>query len=169
MYRATPPLTCHFTFLIWRSRVRSPAAAKFIRINLIRNSNLSSFQICHTRNLFRQQNCSYHNFPLYCFWPSDFDLFCSSTLQLILTLALPVKLRKRTSCPLWSASMASSGEQSPAVVHTYQGLPPAVRRTRRWTLHYDAEMFNRCQPVLSWPVNALRSKIQKRGRGWPIF
>ena len=49
------PLTCHFTFLIWRSRVRSPAAAKFIRINLIRNSNLSSFQICHTRNLFRQQ------------------------------------------------------------------------------------------------------------------
>ena len=38
--------------------------------------------------------------------------------------------------------MGSSGEQSPAVVHTYQGLTPAVRKTQRWTLHYNAEVFN---------------------------
>ena len=48
--------------LIWRSRVRFLAAAIF-RINfVIRSLNLSTFQICHTRNLFRfRQHCSYRN------------------------------------------------------------------------------------------------------------
>ena len=37
--------------------------------------------------------------------------------------------------------MVSSGEQSPAVAHPYQGLPPAVRRTQKWTLHFNAELL----------------------------
>ena len=42
-----------------------------------------------------------------------------------------------SSCPLWSAPIVSS----PALGQTYQGFPPVVRRTQRWTLHYDVEMF----------------------------
>ena len=49
----------------------------------------------------------------------------------------------RITCPLWLALMIHSREQSPAVVQTYQGLPPTVRRTQRWTLHHNAEMFLR--------------------------
>ena len=77
-----------------------------------------------------------------------------------------VKLRKRASCPQWLASMASSGEPSPAVVQTYRGLPSAVRRTRRWTLHYSAEMFIR---LLMCTANVCKCLATKRDWGWPIL
>ena len=61
-------------------------------------------------------------------------------------------------------------KKSSAAVHTYQGLPPAVRRTRRWTLHYDAEMFNRLLLCNVIDCKCLVTKtIHKKRPGWPIF
>ena len=93
----------------------------------------------------------------------------SSTLQLILTLALPWSFKNghRVHCGLhqWDPQV----NKSPAVVHTYQGLPPAVRRTRRRTPHYDAEMLNRLLMYTVIVCKCLAIKNTKRGQGWPLF
>ena len=88
-------------------------------LKLIRNSNLLLSELIVT-NLATSlsnfdKNCSIAKIEtfVHCF---RLDLTCSSsltpsTLQRIQTLMLLVKLRTWTSCPLWSASMASSGEK----------------------------------------------------------
>ena len=96
-----------------------------------------------------------YSFRIYCQWSSN--LFCFATTIgsfaiitimniLDLTFKFPThshlgaarELSKMDIFLLWSGSMVTSGEQSPAMVLTYQVLPPAVRRTWRWTLCYDA-------------------------------
>ena len=49
------------------------------------------------------------------------------------------------------------------------GLPPAVRRTRRWTQHYDAEMFDKLLICDVIDCKCLATKYTKRGQGWPIL
>ena len=82
-----PTLSVSVFHLIWRSRVRFPAAAKIIRINfVIRNSNLSSFGICQillatSLSNFRQQKLFYQKLTLH-------SVLC--VLFLFLTLFLQI-------------------------------------------------------------------------------
>ena len=65
--------------------------------------------------------------------------------------------------------MVTSGEQSPAVVHTDTGLHPTVRRTRQLTLYYDADMYNRRLTYKVIDSKRLVTKYAKEAWLGPVF
>ena len=149
-------------------------------LKLIRNSNLPSFGInCHkSRNLsfkFRQKLFYCKNCNLCTLLSTWLDLFFIFDTFNIATHSNSDATREASNMDIVSTVVGINGilrwKKSSAAVYTYQGLPPAVRRTRRWTLHYDAEMFNRllmCN-VIDCKMPCDKKQYTKRGRGWPIL
>ena len=54
-------------------------------------------------------------------------------------------------------------------MHPYPGPPPAVRRTRRRTLHYDAEMVIRLLMCTVMHCKCLVTKEKTSDQGWSVF
>ena len=129
---------------------------KFGIVIAIRNSSLSSFKI---NCLFEISvtNCTIVTYYWLFYWLQHCNSFW------LWRCPWSFKNGHRVHCGLhqWYPQV----NKSPAVVHTYQGLPPAVRRTRRWTLHYNAEMFNRLLMLTVIVCNSLAIKNTKKRPG----